>query len=173
MHTTSPVRLQPWADSDLWLLRRRNAPEMTAHLGGPESDTALLVRHRRWTAMSAQAPHKGRVFRVEDPAGNTVGTVSFVPKEHDGEPIFEVGWGILPEHQRRGWATVSVSALLALLAALPPAHRRPAAHAFPRVKNTASNAVCRAAGFTFLGETVHEYPPGHHHPSNNWRYAFR
>lgn len=172
MHTTSPVRLQPWSDVDLWLLRRRNTPDMTAHLGGPESDTALLARHRRWTAMSAQAPHEGRVFRVEGPAGSTVGTVSFVPKKHDGEPVFEVGWGILPEHQRQGWATASVRALLALLAALPPAYRRPAAHAFPRVTNTASNAVCRAAGFTLLGEAVHEYPPGHHHPSNNWRHAF-
>ncbi|MFI2027733.1 GNAT family N-acetyltransferase [Streptomyces buecherae] len=171
MDTTSAVRLLPWADDDLWLLRRRNTPEMTAHLGGPEPEAALLARHRRWTAMSAATPHEGRVFRVEDRTGDTVGTVSFVPKEHDGEPIFEVGWGVLPEHQRRGWATASVRALLARLAALPPAHRRPAAHAFPRVTNTASNAVCRAAGFTLLGEAVHEYPPGHHHPSYDWRHT--
>jgi RimJ/RimL family protein N-acetyltransferase len=169
MHTTRLVRLHPWTDHDLWLLRRRNTSEMTTHLGGPEPDTALLARHRRWTAMSATAAHEGRVFRVESPTGDTVGTVSFVPTEHEGEPIFEVGWGVLPEHQRRGWATASVRALLAHLAALPPAHRRPAVHAFPRVANVASNAVCRAVGFTLIAETVHEYPPGRHHASNNWR----
>ncbi|MEW1636027.1 GNAT family N-acetyltransferase [Streptomyces sp. NPDC093801] len=171
MNTTRHVRLRPWADDDLWLLRRRNTPDMTAHLGGPEPDGALLARHRRWTAMSANAPHEGRVFRVESPAGDTVGTVSFTPKEHGGEPVFEVGWGVLPEHQRQGWATASVRALLGHLAALPPAHRRPAVHAFPRVANAASNAVCRAAGFTLVAETVHEYPPGEHHASNDWRFT--
>ncbi|MER6212493.1 MULTISPECIES: GNAT family N-acetyltransferase [unclassified Streptomyces] len=168
--TTSPVRLHPWTDADLWVLRLRNTAAMTAHLGGPDSEAALLDRHRRWTAMSANAPHEGRVFRVESPAGDTVGTVSFVPREHQGEPVFELGWGVLPEHQGRGWATAAVRALLAHLAALPPAHRRAAAHAFPRVANTASNAVCRAAGFTLVAETVHEYPPGRHHRSNDWRF---
>lgn len=119
--------------------------------------------------MSANPAHEGRVFRVETQAGATVGTVSFVPKEHEGKPIFEVGWGILPEHQRQGWATASVRALLDHLAALSATHRRPAAHAFPRVTNAASNAVCRAVGFTLMGETEHEYPPGQHHASNNWR----
>ncbi|MFD9302956.1 GNAT family N-acetyltransferase [Streptomyces sp. NPDC060048] len=171
MNTTRPVRLHPWADNDLWLLRRRNTPEMTTHLGGPEPDSALLARHRRWTAMSANAPYEGRVFRVESPTGDSVGTVSFTPKEHDGEPIFEVGWGVLPEYQRQGWATASVRALLAHLAALPSAHRRPGVHAYPRVTNPASNALCRAMGFTLLAETVHEYPPGQHHSSNNWRFT--
>ncbi|MFF5706018.1 GNAT family N-acetyltransferase [Streptomyces sp. NPDC012794] len=170
MNTTGLVRLRPWADDDLWLLRRRNTAEMTAHLGGPESDTALLARHRRWTAMSSNAAHEGRVFRVESPAGGTVGTVSFTPKEYGGEPIFEVGWGVLPEYQRQGWATASVRALLGHLAALPAAHRRPAVHAFPRVANSASNAVCRAVGFTLIGEAVHEYPPGQQHASNTWRF---
>lgn len=171
MHTTRPVRLHPWAGHDLWLLRRRNTVEMTSHLGGPEAESALLARHRRWTAMSANAAHEGRVFRVESATGDTVGTVSFAPREHDGEPIFEVGWGVLPERQRQGWATASVRALLAHLAALSPAHRRPAVHAFPRVANEASNAVCRAVGFTLLAETVHEYPPGQYHPSNDWRFT--
>ncbi|MFJ9340508.1 GNAT family N-acetyltransferase [Streptomyces sp. NPDC101733] len=174
MHTSkhgsnaAPVRLRPWSDDDLWLLRRRNTPEMTAH---PDPDDVLLARHRRWTALSANAPHEGRVFRVESPMGDTVGSVSFTPREHRGESIFEAGWGVLPEHQRQGWATASVRALLAHLVTLPPAHRRRAVHAFPRVTHTASNAVCRAAGFDLVGETAHEYPPGEHHPSNDWRHS--
>lgn len=171
MDTTKLLRLCPWTDDDLWLLRRRNTSQMMTYLGGPESDAALLARHRRWTAMSANAAHEGRVFRVESPAGDTVGTVSFTPKEHEGEPIFEVGWGVLPEYQRQGWATASVRGLLAHLAALPSAHRRVAVHAFPRVSNEASNAVCRAVGFALLAETMHEFPPGQHHASNNWRFT--
>ncbi|MEU9198383.1 GNAT family N-acetyltransferase [Streptomyces hundungensis] len=121
--------------------------------------------------MSANAAHEGRVFRAESATGDTVGTVSFVPKEYEGEPIFEVGWGVLPEYQRQGWATASVRSLLDHLAALPSAHRLVTVHAFPCVSNEASNAVCRAVGFTLLAETVYEFPPGQHHPSNNWRFT--
>ncbi|MFD0690165.1 hypothetical protein [Actinomadura fibrosa] len=40
------VRIEPWAERDLELLRRVNIPEMKAHLGGPESDEQVLGRHR-------------------------------------------------------------------------------------------------------------------------------
>ncbi|KAB1904108.1 GNAT family N-acetyltransferase, partial [Micromonospora sp. AMSO31t] len=43
------------------------------------------------------------------------------------------------------------------------------AHAYPAVDHPASNAVCRKAGFTLLGETEFEYPPGHLMRSNDWR----
>ncbi len=32
------VRIEPWADTDLTLLRCLNEPEMMKHLGGPESE---------------------------------------------------------------------------------------------------------------------------------------
>ncbi|MFF4580015.1 hypothetical protein [Streptomyces sp. NPDC001389] len=37
--------------------------------------------------------------------------------------------------------------------------------------NAASNAVCRAVGFTLVAETVHEYPPGEYHASNDWSFT--
>ena len=57
------------------------------------------------------------------------------------------------------------------------AARREAAHrflhAFPSVDNPASNAVCAKAGFTLLGETEFEFPPGRFMRSNNWRVDLR
>jgi len=42
------VRLVPWSEDDLPLLIRLNAPEMTEHLGGPESAEQVLLRHQRY-----------------------------------------------------------------------------------------------------------------------------
>ncbi|PAM97988.1 GNAT family N-acetyltransferase, partial [Streptomyces sp. Alain-F2R5] len=42
-------------------------------------------------------------------------------------------------------------------------------HAFPSVGHAASNAVCRRAGFTLLGQADFEYPKGHWIRSNDWR----
>ena len=45
---TQTVRLEAWTAADLGLLRQANTPEMTAHLGGPETEDTLLDRHRRY-----------------------------------------------------------------------------------------------------------------------------
>ena len=42
------VTLDPWREQEFWLLERCNTPEMTAHLGGPESPEKLRDRHRRY-----------------------------------------------------------------------------------------------------------------------------
>ncbi|MBD0382969.1 hypothetical protein [Paenibacillus sedimenti] len=39
------VRIEHWAEGDLELLRRMNAPEMMEHLGGPETEDQILARH--------------------------------------------------------------------------------------------------------------------------------
>jgi RimJ/RimL family protein N-acetyltransferase len=56
----------------------------------------------------------------------------------------------------------------------PPAagqHERRHAHlhALPAADHPASNAVCRKVGFTLLGETDIEYPPGDIMRCNNRR----
>ena len=49
------VRIEPWKDSDLDLLRRRNAPEMTEHLGGPATEEQAAERHHRYLAKRESA----------------------------------------------------------------------------------------------------------------------
>jgi hypothetical protein len=42
------VDIRPWSADDLPVLERNNTPEMTVHLGGPESREKLLDRHDRY-----------------------------------------------------------------------------------------------------------------------------
>ncbi|MFJ7268620.1 GNAT family N-acetyltransferase [Streptomyces sp. NPDC099050] len=161
------VRLEPWAEDDFWLLLRKNEPAMTGHLGGPETEDKLRDRHRRYLALSAREPGAGRMFRVVAD-GESVGSVGFWERLWEGEEVYETGWGILPEFQGRGLAAGAARALVAHAGAHGT---RRHLHAFPSVDHPASNAVCRAAGFTLLGEVRFEYPPGEWHASGNWRVA--
>ncbi|MER6497494.1 GNAT family N-acetyltransferase [Streptomyces griseorubiginosus] len=157
------VRLVPWAEGDFWLLERTNSPEMTAHLGGPESEEKLVSRHRRYVELSA-----GRMYRVTlAEGGETVGSIGFWEREWREEWVWETGWGILPEFQGRGLAAQAARAVVTEARAAG-GHRY--LHAFPSVEHLASNGVCRRAGFTLLGQAEFEYPKGHWLTSNDWRF---
>lgn len=156
------VLLVPWAEDDLWLLRRNNTPEMTAHMGGPESEEKLLARHRRYLDLES-----GRMYRVTlEGDGQTVGTIGFWEREWRGEAVWETGWAVLPEFQGRGLAS---RAARAVIGAARAAGRHRYLHAFPKTSHPASNAVCRKAGFSLLGEVAFEYPKGNPVVSNDWR----
>ncbi|MFJ8569454.1 GNAT family N-acetyltransferase [Streptomyces sp. NPDC093514] len=166
------VRLEPWSAGDFWLLERANEPAMTEFLDGPEPAAKLLDRQRRYEALSAREPSAGRMFRVvwTRPGGDraeSVGSVGFWEREWRGEQVYEAGWGILPEFQGHGLA---VAALTELLAHVRVHGSRDSVHAFPGTDHPASNAVCRRAGFEYLGDVDFEYPPGVPHPSCDWRY---
>lgn len=157
------VLLEPWSEGDLDLLRRANTPEMTAHLGGPETEEQLADRHRRYLDPGAN----GTMFRVvPQPGGPAVGSTGFWDHAWGGEPAYETGYAILPEFQGRGLA---VAATLAVVdrARAEGGHR--ALYAFPSVHHRASNAVCRKSGFSLVEECEFEYPKGHFIRSNVWR----
>ncbi|MCC9308223.1 GNAT family N-acetyltransferase [Kitasatospora sp. RB6PN24] len=159
------VRIEPWAEEDLGLLQLINTEEMRKHVGGPEGPEALLVRHQRYL----EFPHlgTGQMFRiVTGPEGAKAGSVGYHSRRWHGEQVFEMGWNVLPPFQGRGIAAVAAR-LAAEHAAATGRHTW--LHAFPSVDNPASNAVCRRAGFTLIGETEFEYPPGRFMLSNDWR----
>ncbi|WP_405778189.1 GNAT family N-acetyltransferase [Streptomyces sp. NBC_00859] len=161
------VRIEPWSEGDLTLLRLMNAPELMDHLGGPETEDQLLVRHEQYVGMSAGTSGAGTMFRVVTTAtGQAVGTIGYWERTRQGEVIYESGWGVLTEHQGRGLAGAALEAVLER-AALERRHRF--LHAFPSVGNGPSNAVCRKAGFSLLGECDFEYPPGRPMRCNDWR----
>lgn len=161
------VRIEPWSDSDLELLRRANAPELMGHLGGPESEEQIVGRHARYVALSADRTGRGRMFRIaltgEDEA---VGTIGFWERSWRGQEVYETGWAVLAGFQGRGIASAATAAV-AGQARAERKHRY--LHAYPSVANGASNGVCRKAGFTLLGEYEIEYPPGHPLLTNDWR----
>ncbi|MFI9813035.1 GNAT family N-acetyltransferase [Saccharothrix variisporea] len=152
------VHLEPWSADDLGLLHRLNAPEMTAHLGGPESDARVADRHQRYLT-----PGSGMFRVVLD--GVVAGSAGFWAKQWRGEAVYEVGWSVLPECQGRGVAAAAAAAVLERARAAGGPRW---VHAFPSVGNAASNAVCRKAGFTLLGEVSFEYPPGAFMRCNDW-----
>ncbi|GAA4199185.1 GNAT family N-acetyltransferase [Actinocatenispora rupis] len=158
---TAPVRLVPWSEADLALLRRINTPDMRRYVGGPETAAQVEARHRRYLALPG-----GRMYRIELPDGTPAGSVAYWSRQWHDTPVYESGWNVLPEYQGRGVATAAV---LAVVAAARADGRHRFLHAFPSVANEGSNAVCRRAGFTLLGATDFEYPPGRWMRSNDWR----
>ncbi|MFJ9611330.1 GNAT family N-acetyltransferase [Kitasatospora sp. NPDC101176] len=167
--TTAQVLIEPWTDTDLALLRRVNTPEMKRHVGGPETDEQLLVRHRRYLDFVPSG--LGCMYRIVLlPEGEAVGTVGYGTRTWRGETVHEMGWNVLPGHQGRGIAVAAARAAVAA-ARREGAHRH--LHAFPSVDNPASNAVCAKAGFTLLGETDFEFPPGRFMRSHDWRVDLR
>ncbi|MCX5384909.1 GNAT family N-acetyltransferase [Streptomyces sp. NBC_00083] len=160
------IHLVAWSDGDLGLLRRNNAPEMTEHLGGPETEEKVLSRHAKYTALSARPATEGRMFKVVlADSGEAVGSVGYWPRIGEGEAVYETGYGILPEFRGRGLA---VAALRAVVAEARAAGGPRTLHAYPSVDHTASNAICRKAGLTCAGEVAFEYPPGTPLRSNDW-----
>jgi RimJ/RimL family protein N-acetyltransferase len=164
------IRLRRWAAGDLDLLRRfLEDPEMTVHLGGPETDEQIVRRHERYLGMDD--PSNGQMFVIETDPGQDGGTARAVGSvgywEHtgdDGSVAWETGWFVLPEDHGRGIATAGTHlAIEAAWAARP----RPV-HAFPSVDNAASNAVARKLGMRLLGSSEFEYPKGHWMTCNDW-----
>ncbi|MEU8260496.1 GNAT family N-acetyltransferase [Micromonospora sp. NPDC048999] len=158
------VRITRWSSAGLELLRQLNTHEVRQHTGGPETDEQVVARHGRYLA--GPGPRSGHMYTVALPDGETVGSVGYWAREWRGEQVYEMGWAILPAYQGRGLATAAVRAVIAEAGA--DGDRR-SAHAYPSVDNPASNAVCRKAGFTLLGETEFEYGPGQMMRSNDWR----
>jgi RimJ/RimL family protein N-acetyltransferase len=154
------VLLEPWTDHDLDLLRRINTPEMTAHLGGPETEQQVIDRHARYVSL-------GSMFSIVVlPERQKAGAIGYWEREWNDQTVYETGWHVLPEFQGRGVATAAARAIIARAAA---EQRHRYLHAYPSVDNPASNAICRKAGFTFLSERDFEYPPGHPLRCNDWR----
>lgn len=142
------VRLERWSADDLPLLVAANTPEMTTHLGGPESADDIRARHerylRRWQTGEA---FMYRIVVDGAPAGG----IGFWPTEHEGEAVWEAGWNVLPAWQGRGVARDALRLLLAKVAVKDEA--RPVV-AYPSVNNPASNALCRRAGFEHRGRVT-------------------
>lgn len=165
------VRLEPWADtpSHLELLRRNNSPEMTKHLGGPETEEQVLARHRRYAELPGRGG--GRMYRIVlTREAQVAGVIGFWEREWRGETVYETGWGVLPPYQGRGIAAAAAREV-ARAAAAEDVHRR--LHAYPSIGHPASNGVCRKAGFTLLGECAIEYPAGSFIRCNDWRLELR
>lgn len=62
------VRIEPWGERNLPLLEKLNAPEMTKHVGGPESSEKLAERQIKY-----EKPDSRQYRIVVEPEGEGVG----------------------------------------------------------------------------------------------------
>ena len=160
------VEIRPWAAGDLDLLERlMGDPAMTAHLGGPESPEEIRARHERYCRdLDEGKDHTFAVLVGSERA--PAGWVGYWEAEWAGEPVWEMGWSMLPEFQGMGIATRAAGIIVTLARA---ERKFRYIHAFPAVGNGPSNAVCRKLGLENLGAVEVEYPKGVMMHSNNWR----
>ncbi|MEU8431591.1 GNAT family N-acetyltransferase [Streptomyces sp. NPDC029216] len=164
------IRLEPWSEPALALLRKINTPEMRRHVGGPEPEEQLLARHSRYLAMPAEG--HGCMFAVLF-GDDMVGSIAYHQRAWQDRQIYETGWNVLPPYQGKGIAAAAGRALIDIVreaAARTPDGPR-SLHAFPSVDNASSNALCRRLGFRLVGACDFEYPrdSGSWMRSNDWR----
>jgi RimJ/RimL family protein N-acetyltransferase len=162
----SDILLQPWSEEDLPLLEKLlGDPEMMTHLGGPETPEQILRRHQRYVRLpESGTDHMFKILWGPDAEG--VGNVGYWRKTWREQPVYEMGWLVLPAYQGQGIATKAAAAVI------KHARREPKyqfMHAFPSVENAASNAICQKLGFTLVEECQVEYPPGRSMTVNDWR----
>lgn len=157
------IGIRLWSEGDLPLLERlMGDPAMTEHIGGPESAEKIRKRHQRYCQHSG--PDKMFVI-IAGSDMTPVGSVGYWEKEWQGQLVLETGWSVLPEFQGHNIATRAAG----LVVQHARAHsKRRFIHAFPSVDNPPSNAICRKAGFSLLGEFDFEYPPGNLMRCNDW-----
>ena len=162
------MRVEPWGAGNLALLEQLlGDPAMMRYLGGPESPEKIAERQRRYE----QADSKQ--FRiVDEETGAGVGWVGYWERERRDEPVYEIGWSVLPAFQGRGIAGAATRAALEI--ARSEGERR-YVHAYPSVDNGPSNGLCRKVGFTLLGEHEFEWPKGSGKlmRCNDWRFDLR
>jgi RimJ/RimL family protein N-acetyltransferase len=160
------ITLEPYSEEDLPLLKLANTPEMTEHLGGPESDEKIIERHKRY--LETPQTNRGQMFRIVwGEKSELVGLIGYWERNQPGEIVWETGWQVFPEYQGQGIAKAATSALIEKLL-IDNRHRF--LHAFPSVDNLPSNAICRSLSFTLMGADEFEYPPGHMMRCNDWRF---
>lgn len=161
--------LEPWDERGPALERRANTPGMQEFLGGVESEDSIMSRHRRF--LETVRSQSGAMFLImlEDEP-DPVGSVGYWEREWLDQTVFEMGWKVLPGFQGRG---VAVGATIAAIGLAASEGRHRWAHAYPKVDNAPSNAVCRKAGFDLLGEVDFEYPKGNPIRCNDWRFDLK
>jgi RimJ/RimL family protein N-acetyltransferase len=147
------MELVPYGEADYWLTEALETdPIVMAELGGPWPREDIPGIHQR--RMAAIGDGNWWFTMVPEPGMRPVGHIGIWNSDWQDQRIAEAGWAVLPEHQGRGYASAALKLVLERAAS---DGRWGAIHAFPGVTNEPSNALCRKAGFTLVGEETADY----------------
>ncbi|HVX47116.1 MAG TPA: GNAT family N-acetyltransferase [Mycobacteriales bacterium] len=152
------VTVEPWSEADFDLMCRLNTAEMTRYIGGPPTAQEIRSRHRDYVKYGYPV--------IVLPSGERVGEIGYWDRDWQGRTVWEMGWKVVPEFQRRGIASAAVRHILPRIMA---EQKHDQIHAFPPVANAASNSVCRTTGFQLIGPCDFEFPEGNWLRCNDWR----
>lgn len=129
--------------------------EMRAWIAG-ETDEGLRLAYGEMLAMSLQKPDQRQWYAawfIENAEGERIGELCF--KGLSAEGSAEIGYGILPAHQGRGYATEAVRTVTAWALSEPGVR---CITAETEDDNPASQKVLLKAGFLPTGERGEEGP---------------
>ena len=144
-------------------LRLRCDPVMMAELGGPQPREGIPAKVEV-DVRAVETDEYWVVMITPDDSDEALGSVTLWSHSDHGDPLSEVGWMVLPEHQGHGVGKWGVRTLLDRAAA---DGRWGAVHAFPGVTNAPSNGICRSLGFRLLGVEPIEFG-GQVLTTNHW-----
>ena len=163
---TTPVQLRPWSADDLPVLERNNTPEMTVHLGGPESPEKVRDRHERYQRHWLEGTAWMFTARVDDEPVGLVGYWNTDPRGPGRVRVRVRDPARVPGSRSRGGRDAGL-----------PGPRRTARDARRRLRlpegdqRTHPTRCAERLGFVLEGEQDFEYPKGHPIRANAWRYA--
>lgn len=108
---TERLRFRLFRESDFPIYEQWTSRiEIMRYLGGKTFDRIQAWRHLAYMLGHWEMLGYGYYAVEEKQTGTLVGRVGYT--NHPGWPAFELGWTIIPEHQRRGYATEAARMLL-------------------------------------------------------------
>jgi RimJ/RimL family protein N-acetyltransferase len=157
-HADAPLRLVPYADTDLGLTTALETdPTVMRRLGGPVPPERIREIH----AKRVTGRERGDWFYTivptgpgDDDAGPPIGIVGVWHTPLDGESLRELGVMLLPGTFGRRLGPMACRMLIELIRTHEPL---PRVDAFADVKNDRSNAGLRWLGFRIIGERDMDY----------------
>lgn len=147
------MRLVPITADDVDLAVRLECdPEMMLHIGGPRHEADVRASHARRLALMEKG--EAQMYKiVADGSAEVLGTIGIWKIDREGQPAYEMGWFVLPEHQGKGVATEAARRVLSQARSDPTVRY---VHAYPAVDNIASNALASKIGMKNQGQIENE-----------------
>jgi RimJ/RimL family protein N-acetyltransferase len=150
VHLTGPV-FRALADGDLAAANRMCPVPLTAWFAGPDPASVWRLRSVQVAADPASAAWVTGIIWDADRAV-AVGRAGFHGPPDAGGMV-EIGYAVVPDHQRRGYARAALASLLER-AVRDPAVRTARVSISP--DNAVSTRLAASCGFAWIGEQVDE-----------------